>query len=192
MTTDEQRVRDALAAAAANDRLQAPDHVEKALVAHLRRRNFRGAVTRVATAGSLAAAVLVGLLLLRPEPAPPVLVSREIAPPVIMPAPVAAPAKPVIADRVRPPRRVVRRPAATPRAERPVPVEQAHFIPVGPWQAIEPIERGSIIRVRLPKSSLPGFGIPVSPDRWHESIPADVVLAEDGSMRAVRFVTASQ
>ena len=71
-------------------------------------------------------------------------------------------------------------------------VETSEFIPVGTWQALEPMERGSIVRVRLPKSSLPGFGIPVSADRWNESIPAEVVLGEDGSMRAVRFVSARQ
>ena len=76
-----------------------------------------------------------------------------------------------------------------PAARRAAPVEAAEFIPVGAWQALEPIERGTIVRVRLPNSSLPGFGIPVSADRWNESFPADVVLAEDGSMRAIRLIS---
>jgi hypothetical protein len=67
--------------------------------------------------------------------------------------------------------------------------DAGEFIPVGAWQAYEPMERGAIVRVRLPKSSLPGFGIAVSADRWNESLPADVVLGEDGSMRAIRLVS---
>jgi len=158
----EQRLRALLAAAAETDRLQTPVRVETALVAELRRRNRRMLAGRIAAVGTLAAAVLLGLFL-----TPPAATAITNA----------------TAKRRRAPRPVERRVAA---------VERSEFIPVGPWQAMEPMERGSIIRVRLPKSSLPGFGIPVSADRWHESIPADIVLAEDGSMRAVRFVNTRQ
>jgi hypothetical protein len=54
------------------------------------------------------------------------------------------------------------------------------------------MERGSVHRVRLPRSSLTTFGIPVRPDRWNESVPADIVIGEDGTVRAVRFVSPMQ
>lgn len=179
MTTDEQRLRAALAAAAKSDGLHTPAHVERALLAGLRRGRFRRTATRLTVGGAIAAALLLGWLFNRPAapPAPPV--ARIEVPAPILAAVPSPPPPPAPAPR-RAPRRAVRPPAVP---------QQSEFIPVGAWQAIEPMERGSIIRVRLPKSSLPGLGIPVSPDRWHESIPADVVLGEDGTMRAVRFVS---
>jgi len=181
----EQRLRALLAAAAETDRLQTPVRVETALVAELRRRNRRMLAGRIAAVGTLAAVVLLGLFLTRPAaPVAPTPIAASALIEKLTPAPPAATAiTNATAKRRRAPRPVERRVAA---------VERSEFIPVGPWQAMEPMERGSIIRVRLPKSSLPGFGIPVSADRWHESIPADIVLAEDGSMRAVRFVNTRQ
>jgi hypothetical protein len=187
----EQRIRALLAKAATTDGLTAPEGVERALVTELRRRNRRMLAVRLCSAGALAAAVLVGLYLTRPsaQVAPAVQsADREVtAPP---PVPAVAPALRDIAKAAS--RQTIRRRAPKPAPRQLAAMQQTEFIPVGPWQAIEPMERGSIIRVRLPKSSLPGFGIPVSADRWNESIPADVVLGEDGSMRAVRFVSTRQ
>jgi hypothetical protein len=141
-------------------------------------------VARFTLTGAVAAALMAGLWLRTP--------------PEEMPAPVAA-------ERVEPP------PAAeqveTASANLPSPVERkrtrrparakavappAAFIPVGAWQAMEPMERGSIVRVRLPLSAIQGLGIPVSGGRWSESVPAEVVLGEDGTMRAVRIVNTRQ
>ena len=181
---EEERIRGALAAAARADGLGAPPRIENALVAELRRRNRRSMLLLVSAAGAIAAAVLVGLWLSRPAaptelPAP--VVARHAEPP----QPAIAPPDPgpeTFAVAVPP-----RRPRTTPR--RVEPADAGEFIPVGAWQALEPMERGTIVRVRLPKSSLPGFGIAVSADRWNESLPADVVLGEDGSMRAIRLVS---
>jgi hypothetical protein len=52
----------------------------------------------------------------------------------------------------------------------------------------EPIERGHIVRIRLPRSALATFGIPMNEERAEEAIRADVLLGEDGLARAVRFV----
>ncbi|HEU0122767.1 MAG TPA: hypothetical protein VFQ91_19700 [Bryobacteraceae bacterium] len=190
---DEERIRTALAAAAVTESAETPARVEAALLAGLRRRNRQGMAWRAAAAGAIAATVWIGLLTLRPgtpevEPAlaqqpkstEPAAENLETVVAVELPA----------AARQRPAARPARRPAA-PGAAKPT-AERVIYIPVGTWQAYEPIERGSIVRVRLPKSSLPNYGIPVSPDRWNESIPAEVVLGEDGSMRAIRFVSPVQ
>jgi len=52
----------------------------------------------------------------------------------------------------------------------------------------EPIERGQIVRIRLPLAALASFGLPVNEEHLEETIRADVVLGEDGLARAVRFV----
>jgi hypothetical protein len=179
----EARLRRALAEAAASDGLRTPDRVEATLRSAVRSRNRARLAARLALSGSLAAAVLFGLFLLRqPAPAPAPRAQVAVARPPQPPAPAPQPVKQVPA-----------KPAAAPRAPLPpASVPQSPFLPVGHWQAVEPIERGTIVRVRLPNSSLAGFGFPVNPDRWNESIPADVVLAEDGTLRAVRFVTPVQ
>lgn len=85
----------------------------------------------------------------------------------------------------------VRAPKVAPRVRQPVRrgtvAPAREFIPVGFWSGNEPMDRGTIVRVRLPKSALPAMGIPVSAERWGETVPAQVLLAEDGIVRAVRF-----
>lgn len=185
----EQRLRDLLASTAETDGLRAPDRVEAALIGELRRRKRWLLTGRLAAAGALAAAVLIGLLLTRPAPPipapPPIAVSKPLEE-KYAPAPAPPPAPVVMKVPYRQPRKPIE------QQQRIAAIKPNEFIPVGAWQALEPMERGSIVRVRLPKSSLPGLGIPVSADRWNESIPADVVLGEDGTLRAVRFVKASQ
>ena len=52
----------------------------------------------------------------------------------------------------------------------------------------EPIERGRLVRVQLPRSALIAFGLPLNEDRTEDLIQAECLLDQDGLMRAVRFV----
>ncbi|MSV29631.1 MAG: hypothetical protein EXQ52_12935 [Bryobacterales bacterium] len=52
----------------------------------------------------------------------------------------------------------------------------------------ERLDRGRLVRVRLPRSSLRAFGLPMNEERAFETVKADVVLGEDGLARAIRFV----
>ena len=52
----------------------------------------------------------------------------------------------------------------------------------------DPLERGRLVRVKLPRSALTVFGLPVSEERSEERIQADVLVGEDGLARAIRFV----
>jgi hypothetical protein len=61
------------------------------------------------------------------------------------------------------------------------------FIPVG-LGVFGPGDRGSLIRVRLPRSALATFGLPVNENRAADVVNADVLLGEDGLARAIRFV----
>lgn len=175
----------------------APANVEQVLVgaAAVKRRNRRLARLAVAAAG------LVVLWLGVPQravPPAPTQVAMEERAPVREPAREAvqtvreeetAPVVPV-RRRVRarrPAAPVIRQAAGSSRYP-----ELDGFVPVGAWQALEPMERGSIVRVQVPPGMLPGWSLPVSAERWNEPVPAEVMLGEDGTLRAVRFVNAKQ
>ena len=49
-------------------------------------------------------------------------------------------------------------------------------------------EGAHLVRVELPRSALTSFGIPVNADRAGGRVKADVLLGEDGTARAIRFV----
>ena len=81
----------------------------------------------------------------------------------------------------KPKRRIVPRPSVEEQA-------MTGFLPVGPGVTFGPGERGSLVRVRLPRSALASFGFPVNENRETDSVNADVLLGDDGLARAIRFV----
>lgn len=60
------------------------------------------------------------------------------------------------------------------------------FIPLDDGPA--PSGTTSVVRVQLPRTALTAFGLPVNEDRTEDLVQADLLLDEDGLMRAVRFV----
>jgi hypothetical protein len=52
----------------------------------------------------------------------------------------------------------------------------------------EPIERGRLVRIQLPRAALVAFGLPLNEDRTEDFVQAECLLDQDGLMRAVRFV----
>jgi hypothetical protein len=111
-----------------------------------------------------------------------------------MPAPATAPTKiiaPVYREMRKPPARTLRAAHRKPARPKSPPVGESRevvteFIPV--IYDPEPVEHGRMVRVRLPRSALAAFGLPMNEQRSEETIQADVVLGEDGLARAVRFV----
>jgi hypothetical protein len=106
---------------------------------------------------------------------------------------VAAPVAPVVREVSKPRVRTLRasRRKAPPRKAPSAPViaqreVMTEFIPI--VYDSEPIERGQIVRIRLPSAALTMFGIPMNEEHAEEAIRADVLLGEDGQARAVRFV----
>jgi hypothetical protein len=57
-----------------------------------------------------------------------------------------------------------------------------------PYGASPVVERGQLVRMRLPRSTLLPFGFPLDETRASESVNADVLFGEDGLARAIRFV----
>jgi hypothetical protein len=51
-----------------------------------------------------------------------------------------------------------------------------------------PMERGRVIRVQMPRSALIAFGLPVNIERADTPVKADLLVGEDGMARAIRFV----
>lgn len=49
-------------------------------------------------------------------------------------------------------------------------------------------ESGHVVRVKVPRSALMAFGVPMNMERAGELITADVVVGNDGLARAIRFV----
>jgi hypothetical protein len=167
----------------------APERVETALIAAFREhdrvapRSRSVAWPRWALAAGIAAAVLVavttGLFRYQPAPSPPP-ASVAATPPVAAPLPAALPkAAPVW------PKRAVGE-VPPPPAE---PDEIAtDFIPVTHPATWQPGTSGQILRVRLPRTSLASFGLPMNTDLAAEPVRADVIVSQDGVVRAIRFV----
>jgi hypothetical protein len=49
-------------------------------------------------------------------------------------------------------------------------------------------ESGHVVRVKIPRSALIAFGLPMNVERASELIMADVVIGDDGLARAIRFI----
>jgi len=62
------------------------------------------------------------------------------------------------------------------------------FLPLLQASDSQPLESGQLIRVQMPRSALASFGLPVNQEYANVPVKADVLLAEDGSARAIRFV----
>jgi hypothetical protein len=173
----------------------APAAVEQILLAEFRKQHARskrqGAWRARAAVGAVAAALIVAAAVsLRRAPEqntvqmkPPEAHVTPLVRPVVAPA-VREVSKPRVRTLRASQPKVQRKPATEPvLAQREVMTE---FIPI--VYDPEPIERGQIVRIRLPRSALATFGIPMNEEHAEEAIRADVLLGEDGLARAVRFV----
>jgi hypothetical protein len=52
-----------------------------------------------------------------------------------------------------------------------------------------PLGRGELLRVAVPASAMRSVGLPVREDRLDEPVQADVLIGEEGMVRAIRFVS---
>ena len=167
----------------------APAAVEQMLMAEFRKQHERskrqGAWwARAALVAAAAALIVAAAVSLRRAPDKQTVQTMTKPPEVHVTPAVIAPAVRAVAKAVRALRKAPRKSTNAPAvAQREVMTE---FIPIvfDP----EPIERGQIVRIRLPLAALASFGLPLNEEHPEEAIRADVVLGEDGLARAVRFV----
>ena len=66
------------------------------------------------------------------------------------------------------------------------------FLAIPAAAYLPPLESGAIVRVELPLSALPSYGIPITPDMQTDSVDADLLVAQDGFTRGIRLVNNSQ
>ncbi|HJR58247.1 MAG TPA: hypothetical protein VJ813_02570 [Vicinamibacterales bacterium] len=77
---------------------------------------------------------------------------------------------------------------ATPEASQ---IQPAGFVDIPGTAYLPPMESGTIIRVALPITELPSYGIQIVPDIKTYSVQADLLIAQDGLARAIRLVNDS-
>jgi len=71
-------------------------------------------------------------------------------------------------------------------------IRPAGFVPVPAAAALPRFESGVIVRVALPVTALPSYGIDISPASSGQPVEADVLLGQDGLARAIRLVNTSR
>lgn len=169
-------------------RAGAPDRVEMALRARVRRRKpgFAAWIPAwPAWTAAAAAGVAMFAILLRPAPEAKLPEPARFAPEVpeiAYRAPERAPSfdeygKPVAVA-------AARRPLA-----RAVPTEERRFYSLA-YAPPELLANGRVVRVRVPRAALLSFGLPLDAYRpTAGKIDADVIFTEDGIARAIRFVS---
>lgn len=176
-------------------RCEAPPPVEAALLNVFREQRHPAIVesgrpagwVRIGAIGAVAAAIVAAFLLRMESPR-----AREIAGSPAVMAKRPTPAQPQASAAVESPARIRRRQrsrpvpaAAQPTPEAPIMTE---FLTVSQQDGWTPLEGGRLVRVRLPQSALGVFGLPVNEERRAERVQADVMLSDDGLVRAIRFV----
>ena len=84
----------------------------------------------------------------------------------------------------QPPRRSRQR--ALPAVVRPV-----GFVALPGAAGLPDFESGEIVRIEIPLTSLPTYGIEILPDAQGSPVEADLLVGQDGQARAIRLVTTS-
>jgi len=154
---------------------QAPEAVEARLVQAFRRRRARRKLAPIALA-TLAAAAAITLFFARIQPQP-----KQIAPVPVTQPPVAVAAAPVPIPKATPKARRVK------RQPREVVTQFFPLLDVAP-----PFERGELLRVTVPASTMRKVGLPVREERLADPVYADVLVGQEGLARAIRFVSYEQ
>jgi hypothetical protein len=62
------------------------------------------------------------------------------------------------------------------------------FFPINGFSDFSYVDSAQILRVKLPRTTLVTFGLPVDPNREDQRVTADVLMTSDGLARAIRFV----
>jgi hypothetical protein len=161
-------------------RIEAPARVEAALLAAFRarvRRRWMAWAVAVAAAVVMLSGAVAWRMTRETAPKPALVKLQPPAPqPLVVKTEPPAPANPA--------RRIPR------RRPLPRPAEEVTtgFLPLEDAPSLAPIESAQVVRVHLPRAAMMRFGLPVNQDRMMEPVKADVVFAQDGIARAIRFV----
>jgi hypothetical protein len=67
-------------------------------------------------------------------------------------------------------------------------IQPAGFVPVPAAARLPQFESGVIVRMALPVTALPSYGVDISLASSGEPVEADVLVGQDGVARAIRIV----
>jgi hypothetical protein len=185
---DQEYVAAALRALAEQDgERQAPEDLEIRLRQAFRRKQAHRR-WRTGLAWSLAAAAAITVVFVagsreRPKPVAPARAPRELVAVAPVPAEIAVAPSPVPARRER---------AHEARPVEPQPVRQTQEVVTQFFSLLDvapPFERGELLRVTVPASTMRRVGLPVNEDRLSDRVYADVLVGQEGLARAIRFVS---
>jgi hypothetical protein len=70
-------------------------------------------------------------------------------------------------------------------------IQAGGFLAIPAAAYLPPMESAAIVRVELPLSALPSYGIPIVPEMATDSVDADLLVAQDGFARGIRLVNNS-
>jgi hypothetical protein len=70
-------------------------------------------------------------------------------------------------------------------------VRPVGFVALPGAAGLPDFESGEIVRMELPLTSLPTYGIEILPDAQGSPVEADLLVGQDGEARAIRLVTTS-
>jgi hypothetical protein len=171
-----------------------PPEVRAALMAEFRRQHraapIRRQVFKWVAVGGVAAAVVMALVWANSGPGP----WRPDATAALLKAPVSVAEVPTVVPQPAEKKatgQAKAHPTRRPRAPKPVeesPEVATDFIEIPYAEPLRPEERADVFRIQVPRASMAVFGLPVSGGRLDSRITADVLMGEDGVVRAVRFV----
>lgn len=69
----------------------------------------------------------------------------------------------------------------------PGPIHPAGFVEIPGASTLPPMESGSIVRVALPVTILPQYGLAILPDVAGDTVLAELLIAQDGLPRMIRL-----
>lgn len=72
---------------------------------------------------------------------------------------------------------------ATPRTANPV-----EFVRLPSAVGLPELESGTVLRMELPLTALPEYGLDIAPDAVRTSVEADILVGQDGQPRAIRLI----
>jgi len=176
-----------------------PASVREAVIAEFRRVNrrvnepapIRRPLVQWFALAAAAAAILLAIYVagfVRMTRAPEKTAVR-VAPRVEALAPIA-PAVTAAAPKPRKLRRTVKvqPPPADPAPPATTPEIATDFFEIPYAEPLRPDERVDVFRMQMPRANMAVFGLPVTGGRLDSRVTADVLMGEDGVVRAVRFI----
>jgi hypothetical protein len=170
--------------------------LERALLDAFRQRQSRtvhqGVSAWIPRAVAAVALVGVGLWLLQPGGENPIVAEPEPVRTVQSAAPPPGAEATLRADPTASPVEATKRPN---RPQRPRPsgfVTAEGFVMLPAAANLPAFESGEIVRMELPVTALPAYGLEIAPETRRSAVEADLLVGQDGQARAIRLVNAAR